>query len=124
MRKLAKLSTTFFALLLFVHNSYGQSSTRPWLFDAGFSAVDFNVVDSFGDFFQTETWNAAPVVSKLTLGRSLNSSLAVDLQFEATRVHTLHEGEEIGGAGFFNGDLNLRYKFDNGYICKENSAVG
>jgi len=122
MRNLAKFLTIGFVALFFAQNSFAQSSTRPWLFDAGFSAVDFNVIDTFGDFFQTETWNSSPVISKFTLGHTLNPSLALDLQLEATRIHTLQEGVEVGGRGFFNGDLNLRYKFDNGYIIKENSV--
>ncbi len=123
MKNIFKLLPIFIALLIFSYNSKSQSSTRPWLIGFGANAIDYNAEDSISDLFQTENWNFAPAVGHLTISKCLNSSLALDLQLGAARVTTLNEGVTIGGKGFGNGRLALRYKFDNGYMIKENATI-
>jgi outer membrane protein OmpA-like peptidoglycan-associated protein len=124
MRNLLFVFSLLFLLSVSAGNSFAQSTTRPWLVGVGVNAVDFHAPNEFGDLFKTEYWNSVPAIAHLTVGRSLNSSLGLDLQLGGARVTVDSGGNEVGGKGFFNGNLNLRYKFDNGYIIKENSVVG
>lgn len=124
MRNLFKVVIMLVAALFSTNYSQAQSTTRPWLVGAGLNAVDFvTPKDSFfHNYFQTSNWNSVPAIAHLTLSRCLNSSFALDLQLGGARITTDSAGNEVGGKGFVNGNLNLRYKFDNGYIIKENSV--
>lgn len=124
MRHFSKL---FFAVVLtnflFASQLSAQSTKRPWLIGAGLNVIDFNAPYNFDQLTKTEYWNVLPAISKLTLARSINPSLAVDLQAGGSRITTINGGEEIGARGFVDFDADLRYKFDNGYIIKENATV-
>src|SRR5690349_21578361 len=119
MRNLVKLFATILVAMFLTSNVRAQSSTRPWLLGAGINAIDLHGVDSTSDILKTEFWNSVPAISHLELARSLNPSFAVDLQLSGSRITTNRFGETVGGKGFFAGDIDLRYKFDNGYIFKE-----
>ena len=124
MRNLFKLSALMMLAGLINTSVNAQSTTRPWLVGVGVNAVDFHAPSEFGDYFKTSYWNSVPAIAHLTVGRCLNSSFGLDLQLGGARVTSDSAGNEVGGKGFFNGNLNLRYKFDNGYIIKENAVVG
>lgn len=99
-----------------------QSSKRPWLVGAGLNVIDFNAPYHFDEIFKTENWNTIPAISKLMLARNINPSFAVDLQLGGSSITTITDGREIGARGFFDADVDLRYKFDNGYIIKEDAV--
>lgn len=107
---------------LFAAQLNAQSTKRPWMIGAGLNVIDFNAPYNFDQIAQTEYWNVLPAISKLTIARNLNPSFAVDLQLGGSRITTLTGGEEIGARGFIDADVDLRYKFDNGYIIKENAV--
>lgn len=123
MRHFTKL---FFAVVLinflFTQQSDAQSTKRPWMVGAGLNVIDFNAPYNFGDIAKTKYWNVLPAISKLTLARNLNPSFAVDLQVGGSRITRINGGEDIGARGFVDADVDLRYKFDNGYIIKENAV--
>jgi OOP family OmpA-OmpF porin len=107
--------------LSFAQRSNAQSEKRPWLINAGVNAIDFNAAYNFDEIGKTENWNVVPAISKISLARNLNSSLALDLQLGGSRITTTTDGNTIGARGFFDADIDLRYKFDNGYIINENA---
>ena len=53
----------------------------------------------------------------------LGSSFALELQAGGARITKLKDGETVSPKAFINGQINIRYKFDNGYIIKENAHV-
>ncbi|MBA3648039.1 MAG: OmpA family protein [Chitinophagales bacterium] len=133
MRNVSKiLCMTVLMTCFILENMYAQSSKRPWMINGGANVIDFNAANKtdgagglsepggFSDFFKTENWNTLPAIAKLTIARSLNPSLALDLQLGGARITKLFENTTSARA-FADGDLNLRYKFDNGYIIHENS---
>jgi len=124
MRNLFKFVAMLMITISLINFSNAQSTTRPWLIGLGMNAVDFHAPHEFSDYFKTSYWNTVPAIGHLTVGRTLNSSLALDLQFGGARITVDSGGNEVGGKGFVNGNLNLRYKFDNGYIIKENAVAG
>ncbi|MCS6991585.1 MAG: OmpA family protein [Chitinophagales bacterium] len=101
----------------------GQNERARWLVGAGINAIDFHAVNG-GGLLQTENWNVTPAISHLTLGRHLNHFLATDLQLGLARTETNADGNNISGEGFFNVDLNLRFKLDNGVMLKEDCKIG
>src|SRR5262245_25503180 len=122
MRHATKFSlTVVIALFMLSQQVNAQSTKRPWLIDAGVNVIDFNAPYNTGDATKTENWNTIPAIAKLALARNLNPSLALDLQAGGSRITTVTDGKEIGGRGFIDGQVDLRYKFDNGYIIKENA---
>ena len=103
---------------------FAQSTTRPWLIGIGANVVDFNAADPIADsFFHTQYWNTVPAIGKLMVGHTLGSSFALDLQLAGARITKLKDGETVSPKAFINGQINIRYKFDNGYIIKENAHV-
>ena len=121
MRKLFQLSVVLLMTVFFSNSGFAQSTTRPWLVGAGFNSIDFHSPHEFGDIYKTENWNTVPAIAHLTLSRALGSSFAVDLQLGGSRITKDSAANEVGGKGFIRGGLDLRYKFDNGYIIKENA---
>ncbi len=123
MRNLVKLFASLVVAVIFSFNAHAQSSTRPWLIGAGINAIDLHGVDSTSDITKSKFWNTVPAVSHLELAHSLNPFLALDLQLAASRITTDAVGNKVGGMGFFAGDIDLRFKFDNGAIIKENACI-
>jgi OmpA-OmpF porin, OOP family len=122
MRNTFRLFTILIVAAFLTSNANAQSSSRPWSFSAGLNAVNLHGGDSTTDITETKFWNTIPAISHLSLARSLNPSLALDLQLYGSRITTLSDGSSTSAKGFVAGDLDLRYKFDNGYIIKENAV--
>jgi outer membrane protein OmpA-like peptidoglycan-associated protein len=123
MRLSKYLLTVVLTLNLFGGLINAQSTKRLWLLGAGLNIIDFNAPYNFGDLSKTLNWNLAPAFSKLTIAGSLNRSFALGVQVGGARITTVNNGNEIGARGFVDGDVDLRYKFDNGYIIKEDAAI-
>ena len=116
------LFTAVFVFFICAQQLNAQSDKRPWMVGAGVNVIDFNAPYYTGDITKTENWNTVAAISKLTIAHKLGSSFALDLQLGGSRITTVNEGKEIGARGFFDGDVDLRYKFDNGYIIHENAV--
>ncbi len=97
-----------------------QNTTKKWYINVGTFAVDHTSVRGvFDGFFDTQDWSATPF-GKLTIGRSLNRSFALDLQGSMGEIDnnrlTTFKDEFLTLVS-----LGLKYKFANGYILKEES---
>ncbi|MCS6917877.1 MAG: OmpA family protein [Chitinophagales bacterium] len=102
---------------------HAQNENAPWLLGAGLNVVDLHAANG-GGLLNTDNWNATPAISHLMLGRHLNDFLAADLQLGLGRIETNADGNNIAGEGFYNADLNLRLKMDNGKLLKTDSRIG
>lgn len=122
MRNIVRLFAALSVALMFSAKSQAQSTTRPWMIGAGINAVDLHGPDSTSDLLKTKFWNTVPAIAHLAIARSLNASFALDLQLSGSRITTDRLGREQSGKGWFAGDIDLRYKFDNGYIINENAV--
>ncbi len=122
MRNIVQLFAALSVALMVSANSYAQSTTRPWAIAAGINAIDLHGADTLSDIFKTQYWNTIPAISHIAVARSLNSSCALDLQLSGSRITHDREGNTVSAKGFFAADIDFRYKFDNGYIIKENAV--
>ncbi|HYV95707.1 MAG TPA: OmpA family protein [Chitinophagales bacterium] len=123
MRNIIQLFAALIVAVFFTTNTNAQSALHPWLIGAGINAVDLHGPDSTKDILKTEFWNTMPAIAHLSLGLNLNPSLAVDLQLSGARITHAADGSTVSGRGFYAGDIDLRYKFDNGYIINENAWI-
>lgn len=120
--KTKNFSIAFIAILLTAVCSKAQHENAPWLLGAGLNAVDLAAANG-GGLFNTDNWNCNSAISHMMLARTLNRFLAADLQLGMGRIETNADGQNIGGKGFYNADLNLRFKLDNGTLLKEGAVV-
>ena len=76
-----KLSLFAAAFALTASSVVAQNSNNKWLIGVGAHAVDHSSVrGTFDGYFDMEDdYSFVPPLSKLTIGRSLNKSFAVDL---------------------------------------------
>lgn len=116
-----KILITAVALIgLFGNQAEAQNTTKKWYVSTGAHAVNHKSVRGlFDQFFKTDNWSFVPPPSQLTIGRTLNSSLAVDVQASIGEVDNFrldHNNEFMSllGAG-------LRYRFANGYLLNQES---
>src|SRR5690348_13590478 len=107
MRNTFQLFTFLIAVAFLSRNANAQSSSRPWSFSAGLNAVNLHGGDSTTDITETKYWNTIPAISHLSLARTLNPSLALDLQLYGSRITTLSDGSATQALGFVAGDLDL-----------------
>ena len=84
--------------------AFAQNSNNKWLIGVGAHAVDFNSVrPTFCEYFQTDNYSIVPPLSKLTIGRSLSKSFALDLSASVGEVdYTRNEVELIKDEFFIN----------------------
>ncbi|MFV0530931.1 MAG: OmpA family protein [Flavobacteriales bacterium] len=110
---------------------FAQNSNNKWLIGVGAHAVDHSSVRGvFDGFFDAEDdYSFAPPLSKLTIGRSLNKSFAVDLSASVGEIDynrdLLKTGLDkvtlINDEFFINAGLGIKYKFANDYLLNETS---
>lgn len=100
-----------------------QSSKYPLAFGVGVNFPDFRGArSSFGDYFTDVYWEHKGPPLRASFGINLIPSLNIELSGNYAKGDNIivnqPEGEEIM---FFDVDLNLQYRFANGYILKESS---
>lgn len=106
-------------------NLNAQTSMHPW--GIGLSASTKMYRGDLGNgFFKFNDVNINP---GLRLGRYLNPSFDLGLnagfgRYDFSEVDETIFNQALLRTKTFNADLNLRYKFNNGYILKENSLFG
>jgi len=119
---------TFLAIVAIIASSFNlsaQTTDYKWAIGINWQYEDFNVVQlKFPEQFQYTKWQGYHVPSAISIGRSLNPSFNVFAQFgisqlEYERMESL--GQPLSNNKFWTGDLNIAYKFANGYIMKESS---
>jgi len=117
---------TFLALLVFVAfscNLRAQNSDYKWAIGVNWHFEDFNTVHlKLSDQFQYIKWQGYYFPSLLSVGRSVIPSINVFGQFglsqlEYERMESL--GQPLSSENFWTGDINIAYKFANGYMLKE-----
>jgi OmpA-OmpF porin, OOP family len=96
-----------------------QNADKKWAVGLYFNFNDYkgDIANDFWEFGNTE-----PGIGSATLGRYLNSS------FDAVLRVSYFNVESDGALGnfddwMFNTNLNLKYKFNNGYLLKEDAAI-
>jgi OmpA-OmpF porin, OOP family len=113
------------ALIAASMNLKAQNTDYRWAFGINWQFQDFNAVHlSVPDQFQYTKWQGYKFPSALSIGRNLNRSFNLFAQFgvsqlEYDRMKSI--GQELSDDMFWTGDLNLAYKFANGYMMKESS---
>ena len=119
---------TLIAIIAFIAVSFSlraQNSEYKWAIGINWQYQDFNVVDlKFPDQFNYTKWQGYHFPSAVSVGLSLNPSFIVFGQFgisqlEYDRMASI--GQPLSNNKIWTGDLNLAYKFANGYIMKESS---
>ena len=115
----------FIAFVAVSLNLRAQNTDYRWAFGINWQYEDFNTVQlKFPDQFKYAKWQGYSFPSAISVGKSINPSFNVFGQFgfsklEYERMSSL--GQPLSNDKFWTGDLNLAYKFANGYIMKESS---
>jgi outer membrane protein OmpA-like peptidoglycan-associated protein len=117
---------TLLAIILLIAASFNlraQNTDYRWAFGINWQFEDFNTVHlSFPDQFKYTKWQGYKFPSALSISRNLNPSFNVFAQFgvsqlEKDRMASINQ--PLSDDKFWTGDLNIAYKFANGYILKE-----
>lgn len=123
MKKLTFLSLIVFLLATF--SVPAQNSDYKWAIGLNWNWEDFHTVHlSVPDQFKYTKWQGYKFPSAITAGRYLNPSFNVLGEFGISKLEeeTMKKlGQELSDSKFWTGDLNLAYKFANGYILKQSS---
>ncbi len=127
-----KLTLFAAAFALTASSVIAQNSNNKWLIGIGAHAVDHSSVrETFDGYFDMEDdYSFVPYPSKITIGRTLNRSFAVDLSASFGEVDYNRDLLKTPGVDkvsmmedefFVNAGLGLKYKFANGYLLNETS---
>jgi len=112
----------FFAIS---HSLDAQNTDYKWAIGINWQYEDFNVVDlKFPDQFKYTKWQGYHFPSTISVGRTLNPSFNVFGQFGISKLEydrMASIGQPLSSDKFWTGDLNIAYKFANGYMMKETS---
>jgi len=123
MKKLTFLS--IIVLLLATFSVPAQNSDYKWAVGINWNWEDFHTVHrSVPDQFKYTKWQGYNFPSALTVGRYLNPSFNVLGEFGISKLEeeTMKNfGQELTDSKFWTADVNLAYKFANGYILKQTS---
>lgn len=107
-------------LLLLSTDLFSQNKLKKWYISGGIHGTNHPSVRGFGEgLTDGENWSLVPPLSQISIARSFNQSLAVDLQAsigEIDNKRLMIDNEFMVLIG-----LGLRYRFANGYILKETS---
>jgi outer membrane protein OmpA-like peptidoglycan-associated protein len=103
-----------------------QDSNNPWMVKLGTNVVDFYptgqdnlsyIGDSFGkDFFNTDHYNAAYVISDIRIGRYLADGFSLVGSIKANKISQV--GDMASDLSFANINLDVKYN-----ICKEGKKL-
>jgi len=119
---------TFLAIIVIIAaslNLSAQNTTYRWAVGLNWQFEDFNTVHlKFGDQLKYTKWQGYKFPSAISVGRSINPSFNVFGQLglsklELDRMASINQ--KLSNDKFWTGDVNLAYKFANGYIMKETS---
>lgn len=111
------------ALIAVSSNLRAQNTDYKWAIGINWQYEDFNVVQlKFPDQFKYAKWQGYSFPSAISVGRALNPSFNLFGQFglsklEYDKMEAL--GQPLSSDKFWTGDLNIAYKFANGYMLKE-----
>lgn len=119
MIKCLKFFLLIFATTLLSLVVNAQNADQKWGVGLYLNFNDYKG-DIANDFW--DLGNSKPYIGSATLGRYLNSSF--DAVFRVSYFNIESEGA-IGNfdAWLFNTNLNLKYKFNNGYLLKEDAII-
>ncbi|MEI6059689.1 MAG: OmpA family protein [Bacteroidota bacterium] len=113
------------ALIATSFNLRAQNTTWRWAVGVNWQFEDFNAVHlSVPDQFKYTKWQGYKFPSAVSIARVINPSFNAFAQFgisklELDRMKSLDQ--ELSSDKFWTGDINIAYKFANGYILKETS---
>lgn len=123
MKKITFLS--IFVLLMATFSVPAQNSDYKWAVGLNWNWEDFHTVHrSVPDQFKYTRWQGYKFPSALTVGRYLNPSFNVLGEFGISELEdeSMKElNQELSDTKFWTADVNLAYKFANGYILKQTS---
>ncbi len=111
------------ALIAVSINLRAQNTDNKWAVGINWQFEDFNAVHlSVAKQFQKTEWQGYKFPSAFSVGRSLNPSFNLMGQFGISQLEKdkmAFYGQPLSSENFWTGDLDLAYKFANGYILKE-----
>lgn len=119
---------TFLVIVVLFLTSFqlpAQNSTHKWTVGIEWNWEDFHTVQrDFPDQFKYTRWQGYKFPSAITVGRYLNPSFNLLGEFGLSKLELASMAEPLVNQPlsedkFWTGDLDLAYKFANGYILKE-----
>ena len=117
----------FVAFMFLASTGFAQNETKKWAVGAGVGAIDFSgpMTKSYFDFDEFKG------SGRIFVGRYLNPSFnaKLDLNFGKVWFPTVTAYPDVVDgvyklAHIYDAGLAFEYKFNNGYIFKENAVVG
>lgn len=119
---------TFLTLIVLIAISFNlraQNSDNKWAIGVNWQYEDFNTVHlkNFQQFRYTK-WQGFHFPSAVSINRNLSPSFNLMGQFGVSRLEYFRMksiNQEISSDKFWTGDIDIAYKFANGYIMKETS---
>ena len=119
---------TFLVIVVLFLTSFqlpAQNSTHKWTVGIEWNWEDFHTVQrDFPDQFKYTRWQGYKFPSAITVGRYLNPSFNLLGEFGLSKLELPSMAEPLvnqplSSDKFWTGDIDLAYKFANGYILKE-----
>lgn len=115
-----RMKTKLLPLLLiamFCLNTFAQNKDYHWLLGFGTHGPQMTINDApfFKEYFRVNNWNLLPGIGKVWIDRAIGNSLTIGTQLSlgaADRKPKLTNEHKF----FLDWDINLKYKFANGYI--------
>ena len=144
MKHLSKLFLIVLAVVCF-NNVNAQDEDNPWVIEIGTNVVDFypTGADSdsypnpenpiqpgpepmefdgeaaggmFSDFFNTDHWNVAPVISRLRVGYYVGSGFSVGLAASFNSINNVGDWRHVESVSYVGTDLDVKYSFGKGWF--------
>lgn len=121
---------TFLVALLFILSSLNlraQNNERRWALGINWQWEDFHTLKrDLPKQLKYTRWQGYPFPSAISVGRYINPSFNVFGQFGLSKLEDWSMAEPmvntpISDENFWTGDVNLAYKFANGYIMRQDS---
>lgn len=117
-----KKSLLFFLILLSALFGQAQSKRYPLAVGLGVNFPDFKGArSSFSEYFTDVYWEHKGVPVRASFGINLIPSLNLELSGNYAKGDNIYENQGDEELTFWDIDLNLQYRFANGYILKETS---
>ncbi len=116
---------TLIVVLTISFNLQAQNSDNKWAIGLNWQYQDFNTVHlkNFEQFKYTK-WQGYHFPSAISVYRNITPSFNLMGQFGVSRLEYFRMksiNQEISSDKFWTGDIDIAYKFANGYIMKETS---
>lgn len=105
------------SILLCTNHIFAQNKDYPWLIGFGTHGPQMTINDQsfFKEYFKVKNWNLFPGLGKFWIDKSIGNSFALGTQI-SLGIADRRPSETNKNTFFLDWDMNLKYKFANGYI--------